>query len=84
MKKELLRLLSKNGEMSVTDLTDVLGVSRQLIHRLLKILQEEGLVQKLGRSPRTYYRLVEADNQRQEQSIKVDDEKTKAETKRYV
>ncbi|MFZ1676551.1 MAG: winged helix-turn-helix transcriptional regulator [Saprospiraceae bacterium] len=75
MKREILKLLEKNSEMSVTELSDLLHVSRQLIHRILKILQEEGLVQKLGSSPRTFYRLVPIENQRKEQLIQIDDEK---------
>ncbi|MEO6130754.1 MAG: winged helix-turn-helix domain-containing protein, partial [Saprospiraceae bacterium] len=43
--------------MSASQLADELGVSRQMIHRILKKLQEEELVQKLGKSPKTYYRL---------------------------
>jgi len=74
LKKEVLKLLEKNGEMSVTELSDVLGVSRQLIHRLLKIYLEEGLVQKLGSSPRTYYRLIEAGNQKKETNIHIPEE----------
>lgn len=57
MRSKLLKLLLKNNEMSASQLADELGVSRQMIHRILNKLQEEELVQKLGKSPKTYYRL---------------------------
>lgn len=76
MKKEIIRLLEKKSEMSVTELADTLNVSRQLIHRLLKILQEEGLVQKLGRSPKTFYRWVGKENLNKEKPIQIDEEKS--------
>jgi len=76
MKEDLLKLLRRNSEMSVAELADELGVSRQLIHRVLNVLQEEGLVQKLGRAPKTFYRLTTETSGSFEKPLQVDDEKT--------
>lgn len=57
MKKEILRILQLRGDVSVADLTDELGISRQMVHKILRALLEEGVIQKLGKSPRTYYRI---------------------------
>ena len=64
MKELLLKLLERKGEMTVSELVGELGISRQMIHRLLKALQEEGLVKKLGKPPVTYYqRTIESEKE---------------------
>ena len=45
--------------MSAAQLADSLQISRQMIHRILLVLQEEGLVEKLGKPPKTFYRLAD-------------------------
>lgn len=44
-------------EASVSELQEHISVSRQMLHRVLNRMQEEGLIQKLGRAPRVFYRL---------------------------
>ncbi len=60
MKKELIRQIKLGGEMSASQLSDVLGISRQMVHRILNDLVEENILQKIGKAPRTYYMLTEA------------------------
>jgi biotin operon repressor len=76
MKEKLLKLLKTNSEISVSEIADNLGISRQMVHRLLNVLQDEGLVHKLGRSPKTFYRLATEVNKRFEAPLQIDDEKT--------
>lgn len=57
MKQKILNLLKLNGEVRVSQIMEELGVSRQYIHRVLSEMQLEGLVEKLGTAPLTYYRL---------------------------
>src|SRR5687768_9286943 len=82
MKELLLRLLQRNGEMTVSQLVGELGISRQMIHRLLKSLQQEGLVKKLGRPPVTYYQLAN-EKEREIQFHGAEDEQKEAFLKKH-
>jgi len=57
MKDEIYKLIGKYGEARVSQISEELNVSRQYIHRILALLLSEGLVEKLGSPPLTYYRL---------------------------
>ncbi|NUQ26558.1 MAG: winged helix-turn-helix transcriptional regulator [Saprospiraceae bacterium] len=59
IKKSILRLLAENGELSVKEMVDRLEVSKQAIHIAINQLMEKGTVIKLGRAPKTVYRLAE-------------------------
>jgi hypothetical protein len=54
--QKILELLEKYNELSVNELTDLLMVSSQYIHRLLKDLIEKELVVKIGTAPKTFYK----------------------------
>jgi len=56
-KLSILETLKINGEATVAELADNLSVSRQMIHRALNILLEEGTVIKLGKPPKTFYKV---------------------------
>ena len=60
VENHILAYLNGHGEASVRDMQEQMGVSRQLIHRVLNKLQDEGVVQKLGKSPKVFYRLNRA------------------------
>ncbi len=60
MKDEIYKLIGKCGEVRVSQISEELNVSRQYIHRILALLLSEGLVEKLGSPPLTYYRLRKA------------------------
>jgi len=56
---KLIKLLENQADMSVKEISQRLGVSRQLLHRVVKKLLEEGLLIKLGKAPKVYYRLAQ-------------------------
>ncbi|HEX8958960.1 MAG TPA: ATP-binding protein, partial [Solirubrobacterales bacterium] len=58
--RAITRALRTEGRMSTGDLTEELGVSRPVIHRELRVLEEAGVVEWVGKSPkdpRAYWRL---------------------------
>ncbi len=59
MKNKILHLLKELGEMSVFELSERLGISRQMLHRHLKSLIETKQVIKIGKSPKVFYRFIE-------------------------
>lgn len=58
-KESILKLLSKNSQLTVNDLAAILNVSRQYIHRVINELTDDGLITSVGRAPKVYYRLNE-------------------------
>lgn len=55
---QIIIYLKTAQEASVSELQEHIPVSRQMLHRVLNRMQEEGLIQKLGRAPRVFYRLI--------------------------
>jgi hypothetical protein len=60
-KEHILDLFKKNNELSIKEITQRLDVSKQMVHISINQLLAEKLVVKLGRSPKTVYRLVIAE-----------------------
>ncbi len=58
VKDKIIALFSENGEWTVHELTDKLGASKQMVHIVLNQLLGDGIAQKLGRTPKTVYRLL--------------------------
>ncbi|MCS6973491.1 MAG: HTH domain-containing protein [Cyclobacteriaceae bacterium] len=58
VKSRILELFLSQGELSVKEIVDKLSVSRQMVHLALHQLLEAGLIEKLGRPPKTVYRLA--------------------------
>lgn len=56
-KDDIVELFSKSRELSVKEIVDKLGFSKQTVHKVLNQLAEENKVEKLGRTPKTVYRL---------------------------
>jgi DNA-binding Lrp family transcriptional regulator len=56
-RKKILDLLDKHKELSVKDISEHLMVSTQYIHRILKDLKEDGEILKIGKPPKTYYKI---------------------------
>lgn len=54
---QILAYLRKHLEASPGEMTEAFGVSRQMVHRVLQQLNETGILEKLGRPPKVYYRL---------------------------
>ena len=59
-KNDIFELFRKNKELSVKEIVETLGISKQTAHIVLNRLVEQDKVEKLGRSPKTVYRLREA------------------------
>ncbi len=76
VKNRILRLLKERGDLSVNELIDLLQISRQAIHKSINGLMDAGEIIKLGKAPKTVYRL---DSSRSEPlaSATVIDEKTR-------
>jgi DNA-binding transcriptional regulator GbsR (MarR family) len=57
IKEQVLVLMLDKGEVRITELTERTGSSRQMVHRVLKKLLEEKRIIKIGKAPRTFYKL---------------------------
>jgi hypothetical protein len=57
VKEGIQKLLQERSEISIKEIVDNLMVSKQMAHIAMNKLLEEGLVEKLGRTPKTIYRL---------------------------
>jgi DNA-binding MarR family transcriptional regulator len=65
---KILQILSESKEIRLTDLVEMTGSSRQMVHRAVKNLLEKNRIQKVGSAPKTFYRLIQS---RPEQSHKL-------------
>ena len=52
------KLFLQTNDLTVNELTDKLGVSKQTIHKVLNKLCENGTVEKIGSPPKTIYRAI--------------------------
>jgi len=57
-KEKILDILREGGEMRPVDLLNEFTISQQMLHRHIKDLLQDGLIEKIGTSPRVFYRLV--------------------------
>jgi hypothetical protein len=57
VKEQVYSHLEECNELTVKDLVLKTGASKQLVHRALIQLSEQKLIQKIGRTPKTSYRL---------------------------
>ncbi len=55
-RENILIQFGEQKELSVKEITDRLGASKQMVHIVLKHLLDLGVVEKLGRTPKTIYR----------------------------
>jgi predicted transcriptional regulator len=58
IKDQILKLFESSNELSVKEITDELLVTKQAVHYVLNQLLEEKKIEKLGRTPKTIYRLI--------------------------
>jgi phosphoribosylpyrophosphate synthetase len=58
VKEEILLLFDEQKELSVKEITERLGSSKQMVHLVMKQFLDAGLVEKLGRTPKTFYRML--------------------------
>lgn len=58
VKNRIRELFIEFKELAIKELVGKLSVSKQVIHRYVNQLVEEGFIEKLGKPPKTLYRLV--------------------------
>ena len=58
IREQILELFKTDSELSVKEIVDRLHVTKQSAHSVMNKLMEEGRVEKLGRVPKTIYRLI--------------------------
>ena len=57
-REKILILFEQSNELTVKEIVDRLGISKQMVHLAIKQLHAEDRLQKLGSAPKTVYRLV--------------------------
>ena len=57
--EKIIALLRKKEMSTVEEITQLTGFSRQYIHKLLDRLIDKGDVEKNGKTPHVFYRLVD-------------------------
>lgn len=57
----ILEYLKKYGKVRPADLLNAIPVSEQMLYRHLSTLQDDGVIEKVGKSPRTFYTLSSHD-----------------------
>ncbi len=58
VQKKILKLFKVNTELTVKELVEKTGASKQMVHLVLAKFLQHDLVQKMGRTPKTIYRLT--------------------------
>lgn len=59
VKEKIKKLFEKRKELTVTEITNELLASKQMVHLVLKELLADNFVQKIGRTPKTIYRHID-------------------------
>ncbi|MEM8568443.1 MAG: hypothetical protein AAGF85_18425 [Bacteroidota bacterium] len=57
-REQIILLFERQKELSVKEIMHKLDHSKQMIHLVIKDLAQEGFIEKLGRAPKTIYRLA--------------------------
>lgn len=57
-KEKIIKLFNNSNELSVKEIVEHLNVSKQMVHLIVNKLVEEHKVEKLGKAPKTIYRLI--------------------------
>ena len=60
--QKILELLNENVALNSNNLAEKLGVSRKTIERDMTVLQEKGLVQRVGSNKTGHWELVNTEN----------------------
>ena len=58
IENQIIKHLKSDYEASVNELLQYIPVSRQMLHRVLSKMIQEGYLEKIGRPPRVFYRLA--------------------------
>lgn len=71
---QILNYLKVHSDSSIAQLHEQIPVSRQMLHRVIKKMLEEGYVEKLGRPPKVFYRLATEPNAKNVSTTLTEDE----------
>lgn len=58
IENHIVKYLILTSEASVNELAEHINVSRQMLHRVLNRMLDEGYITKLGKPPKVFYKLV--------------------------
>lgn len=83
-KEKLTTLFKEIPELSVKEITEKLGISKQRIHLILNRLVEERVIIKLGKAPTTVYRLNREEIVREPQNFYIPDREKKLLEKEFL
>jgi hypothetical protein len=56
-KEKIIQLFENKKELSVTEIVNEISVSKQMVHLVLNSLVENNFIDKIGRTPKTIYKL---------------------------
>lgn len=62
IKEQIIQAFEKSNELTAKELTNSLGVSKQMVHLVLSELVAKQNIEKLGRAPKTIYRKLKIPN----------------------
>jgi hypothetical protein len=57
VKEKIIQLFEERKELSVTEIVNEILVSKQMVHLVLNSLVENNYIEKIGRTPKTIYKL---------------------------
>ncbi|GGB24562.1 winged helix-turn-helix transcriptional regulator [Puia dinghuensis] len=66
---KILQLFQESNELTVKEIVDHLGISKQMVHIAINRLRDENRLQRLGSPPKTVYRYISDPNQVEEAPI---------------
>ncbi|MFA7445341.1 MAG: hypothetical protein WCY89_05290 [Flavobacteriaceae bacterium] len=64
VKEKIIQLFEERKELRVTEITNELLVSKQMVHLVLNDLLTNQSIEKIGRTPKTIYRKIEKSNKK--------------------
>ena len=56
---KIIEYIRSKGQVTATELSDYLGISRQAVHKQINNLQKNNIIYKIGRAPKVFYLLSE-------------------------
>jgi DNA-binding MarR family transcriptional regulator len=66
IENQVVIYLKEHFESAPKEMIDFLGVSKQMVHRVLLKLIENGEIEKIGRAPKVFYRLRKVEKQQKQ------------------
>ncbi|MFK7780012.1 MAG: phosphoribosyltransferase family protein [Candidatus Gracilibacteria bacterium] len=74
--KQILNLFDNNQMLGVTEISNILGLSRTIVHKYIKELVKQKKLKKIGKSPKTKYKSLKNDDYKELEGYqcKVDDD----------